>query len=543
MKRQLSERGTWKDLFLVRANRRALAAGVFLRVSQQLIGTGTITMYTKFIFEQSEAGLSSETTSMVASGLGLICVFISGFLLEILGRKKLFMWSLGVCSITLIIMGIYFCIEQYAIDINLEAVKWTPMVCTILYTIGIDSGCFSIPTLMAGELFSASIKAKAVSVLIWTYGIMLFVSNNIFHFLNVSVGLYAPFLLFGIISIFSVFITTHLVPETKASISTITYGILFAWTSPFIVKIVEDKENYSITEDEASSFTVIPPISMVLLVPVFEDEESAKKSSRWLRGREDVDEICNKLKIDIKRQLSERGTWKDLFLVKANRRALAAGVFLRVSQQLIGTGTITMYTKFIFERSQAGLSSEITSMVASGLGVICVFISGFLLEILGRKKVYMWSLSSCSLTLIIMGNYFCIEQYATDINLEAVKWTPMDCTILYTIGVDSGCFSIPTLMTDELFSASIKAKAVSVLIWTYGIMIFVSSNIFHLLNVQVGLYAPFLLFGIISIFSVFTTSYLVPETKGKTLEEIQQDLGGDNIQRTIKSEEDGIHKS
>ncbi|CAH1160191.1 unnamed protein product [Phaedon cochleariae] len=467
MKRQLSERGTWKDLFLVRANRRALAAGVFLRVSQQLIGTGTITMYTKFIFEQSEAGLSSETTSMVASGLGLICVFISGFLLEILGRKKLFMWSLGVCSITLIIMGIYFCIEQYAIDINLEAVKWTPMVCTILYTIGIDS----------------------------------------------------------------------------ASISTITYGILFAWTSPFIVKIVEDKENYSITEDEASSFTVIPPISMVLLVPVFEDEESAKKSSRWLRGREDVDEICNKLKIDIKRQLSERGTWKDLFLVKANRRALAAGVFLRVSQQLIGTGTITMYTKFIFERSQAGLSSEITSMVASGLGVICVFISGFLLEILGRKKVYMWSLSSCSLTLIIMGNYFCIEQYATDINLEAVKWTPMDCTILYTIGVDSGCFSIPTLMTDELFSASIKAKAVSVLIWTYGIMIFVSSNIFHLLNVQVGLYAPFLLFGIISIFSVFTTSYLVPETKGKTLEEIQQDLGGDNIQRTIKSEEDGIHKS
>nr|CAI5862373.1 unnamed protein product [Callosobruchus analis] len=47
------------------------------------------------------------------------------------------------------------------------------------------------------------------------------------------------------------------------------YGLHFAWTSPFFVELTKDKENYDITEDQASLFTTLPPILQILSCPLF----------------------------------------------------------------------------------------------------------------------------------------------------------------------------------------------------------------------------------------------------------------------------------
>ncbi|CAG9819483.1 unnamed protein product [Phaedon cochleariae] len=456
---------------------------------------------------------------------------------------------------------------------------------------------------------------------------------------------------------------TQIIAICVSSLSAVTYGILFAWTSPFIVKIIEDKENYDITESQAAYFTVIPPLMMILTCPIFSKlsdvigrkrtllimpvpyvlallftivsnklgvlylsrfcvgigdgclystlpvyigeisvpkirgtcgnlvsvfmllgvfvvnvigsyldvknsgyicmvlpivyfvlmmfmpespyyyiakgkPEKAKKSLRWLRSREDVDEIYLKLSSDLEHQLAEAGTWKDLFCIRNNRRALVASLFLRIAQQFSGTATITVYTKLVFEKSGANVSSEIPSMAASGLGFVFIFVAGFCIERFGRKKMFMISLSSCSIVLLTMAVYFYLDDKVPSVDVTPAKWIPIAGTILFIVSTSFGTFNIPTLMSGELFSSSIKAKAMSVLTLTFGVFMFLANNIFHFLDVWVGFYAPFLFFGVFSIISVFLTIFLIPETKGKTLEDIQQKLYRKKT-KTVEVVEDG----
>lgn len=422
-----------------------------------------------------------------------------------------------------------------------------------------------------------------------------------------------------------------------------------AWTSPFIVKIVNDTENYNITENEASYFATIHPLSIIifsLIAPKLNDfisrrtgviitvipqisfwiltaiaknvytfyaarvlsglgdtlhycsvpmylgeiatpsvrgswanlvffvifgevlvnligqnfsvqhtayffislsllfislicflpespyycvaknmEDKAKKSLRYLRGKEDVEIEFIQIKSDVERQMSEQGTLKDLFCIKANRKALLVGVFLRASQQFSGIAAIQCYTQFIFEKSVSSISSSTSTVLV--IGLLCSFslIFGHIAERFGRRKSYIYSMAACVFMLFLEFTYFFMDEY-TVINVTTVNWIPLGGMVLYIIFNSFGVILVPTIMLGELFSNSIKTKGAGALTIALGVFLFLANNFFYILNSKFGLCAPFLGYAIISTFSVIISIYIIPETKGKTLEEIQQILKG-----------------
>ncbi|KAJ8962517.1 hypothetical protein NQ318_000908 [Aromia moschata] len=435
----------------------------------------------------------------------------------------------------------------------------------------------------------------------------------------------------------------------SACILPLTAGFLYSWSSPFIVKITNDKENYNITEDEASYFTVIPPLAMAVTsfllsrlndifgrkptmyfivvpytvslilaavakdvwvfyasrlfagmgdglvfstVPMYIGEvstpnvrgvwgntltfaiylgqlginvigsycsvavtsyicicvplvflllsfrvpespyfyvmkgrfEEAKNSLRKLRGVEDVEEAFLQLKSDVHRQMSETGTWKDLFCVDSNRRALFGGIFLRVSQQMAGIGAFTMYAQYIFAKSGGDLSSEVSSIIF--FGAICIFnVAGaYTVDIFGRRKSYIVSIFFCGVMHFIEALYFFAEQYDIGIDVTPLNWIPLTGLLFYVVFYSVGVGIVPTLMLGELFSASVKSKGLAILAIAFGVALCITTKVFHLMVTNFGLYSPFLLFSLSSLLSAVLALYLVPETKGKTLEEIQQSL-------------------
>ncbi|XP_018561359.1 facilitated trehalose transporter Tret1-like [Anoplophora glabripennis] len=430
-----------------------------------------------------------------------------------------------------------------------------------------------------------------------------------------------------------------------------TCDLFFSWSSPFLLKIINDKSIYDISEEEGSYFTVIPPISMILTsiffsnlndklgrkptilinsvphiiawiltatatnvwmfyasrlvagiadglmfasVPMYIGEittpkvrgvwgnalnfaiylgqfaitaigsycdvkqtsyicicfpvihislfyfmpespyfyimkgrfEEARESLRWLRKKHDVEEDFILLKADVERQMSESGTWKDLLTINSNRKALFAGVFLRISQQLGGISVFVVYTQYIFQKSGGNLSPQVSSMIFVGTLCILNLVGGYTLDLFGRRLSYIVSLATCGIVLLIESVYFYIDQFETQIDIKFLNWIPITGMMIFVLFYSFGLGVVPTLMLGELFSASVKAKGLSVLTALFGILVCTITKLFHVLTTNFGLYSPFLLFSVNCLVSTILAIYLIPETKGKTLEQIQQSLKG-----------------
>ncbi|KAG5888466.1 hypothetical protein JTB14_017697 [Gonioctena quinquepunctata] len=416
-------------------------------------------------------------------------------------------------------------------------------------------------------------------------------------------------------------------------------GLLYAWSSPFLPKITKDKENYDITENEASHFNTIQPLTMIVCCNLFSKlcdiigrkrtllliavphiiawilqavartvyvfyaaricagisdailfstlpiyigeiasprvrgtwgnglvttmmtgqllinvigssfdvvqtsyicisvpivffilfslmpespyfyimqnrDEDAKHVLRFLKRRQDVDFDLFVLKMDVERQMSESGTWRDLLTTKSNRKALISGIFLRTSQQLSGMTVFLMYTQYIFEKSGGDISSELASIIFLGLSLILnLLVVVFIVHRLGRRISYVISAIPCAVVLLALSIYFYLDQYCPNVNVAFLNWVPITGMISYQIFSSVGLSVIPTLMLGELYSASVKSKAMAVLMIIFGCAVFISNNVFYFLNSYIGLYAPFLFFAICTSISALLSFVLIPETK------------------------------
>ncbi|XP_023025051.2 facilitated trehalose transporter Tret1-like [Leptinotarsa decemlineata] len=104
------------------------------------------------------------------------------------------------------------------------------------------------------------------------------------------------------------------------------------------------------------SFSFMPESPYYLVIAG--REEAAKASLRKFTGKQDIEEDYLEIKGSISRQMSEESTWKALFVINSSRRALAAGVFLRVSQMLGGATVFINYTQYIFLKSGGNVSQR-----------------------------------------------------------------------------------------------------------------------------------------------------------------------------------------
>uniref|UniRef100_A0A6P7GHT2 Facilitated trehalose transporter Tret1-like isoform X2 n=1 Tax=Diabrotica virgifera virgifera TaxID=50390 RepID=A0A6P7GHT2_DIAVI len=274
-------------------------------------------------------------------------------------------------------------------------------------------------------------------------------------------------------------------------------------------------------------FSMIPESPYYLLIKG--KEEEAKKSLIYFRGDKTIDQNLKQLKNDVQRQMSESGTWGDLFKIKSNRKALLAAAFLRLTQHTSGLCILISYTQFIFQKSGGNLSHEMSSIIYLGIQMILNFIVlTFVMQRFGRRGCYMTSTGVNGIVLFFMATYFYFNDY-TDIDVSSFNWFPVASTVVFQIFASFGLNVIPTLMLSELFSVSIKTKAMVLIVLTFGAGGALINYLFYLINTSAGFFAPFYVFAFCNILTAVVTYFILPETRGKTLEDIQQSLKNNKI--------------
>lgn len=141
----------------------------------------------------------------------------------------------------------------------------------------------------------------------------------------------------------------------------------------------------------------------------------------------------------------------------------------------------------------------------------------------------------------VLGLYFYLKdvQHADDV-VEQISWLPVVALVIFISTYSVGWGPLPWAVMGEMFASNVKAKASGVTVSVCWFLAFIITKFSSNIEESFGNYTTFWLFGACCVASILFTVLLLPETKGKSLQEIQDELNG--VTPTISELESGTKK-
>lgn len=277
-----------------------------------------------------------------------------------------------------------------------------------------------------------------------------------------------------------------------------------------------------------AAFSFMPESPYYLLMKG--DVNAAAATLRKLRMKDNVDLELKQLEADVLRQTSEPGRFKDLFTIASNRKAVCVAGFARFAQQFSGISSFVVYNQYFFQQAGGDISYQTASNIFVGILFVFNTLACFLLDKMGRRMTMIVSCAGSCLVLMTEVLYFYVNDY-TNIDLQPVNWYPVVGMVFYTVIYSLGLGIVPTLMLSEIFSTSVKGVGLTTMNVFFAVFSSGSTKIFQVLTSSLGLVGPMALFSISCLVSTIVSVLYIPETKGRTLEEIQQELKGNKSKK------------
>lgn len=250
--------------------------------------------------------------------------------------------------------------------------------------------------------------------------------------------------------------------------------------------------------------------------------EKAKKSLKALRNGKDVTDELNDIQKAVERQKTERGRPQDLILVKSNRKACLIMLLLNSTQHFVGITTMIMNMQQILDAAGATfIPAPVASIIFSCLMLFSATTATCIVDKCGRKVLLVLSGIMTSISLFVMAAYFHVQSLNYDLGMN---WIIMVAVMVYAVVFKLGLGIVPIVMTAELFPARVKGMGMSVSDGVYVICSTISVYLYKYLESTSGIYVPFYLFACCAIGATTLIAFYIPETTGKTLDEIQMIL-------------------
>lgn len=253
--------------------------------------------------------------------------------------------------------------------------------------------------------------------------------------------------------------------------------------------------------------------------------EKAKEHLKRLRVGENIDEELAEIVAAVKRQKAEQGRPQDLVLTRSNRKAVLILLVLNGAQHFSSISVMLMNLHMILTAADSiYLSSNVSGILFSALMLLAATIADAIVDKCGRKALLIISSALSGICLLVLAIYFTIQK--SDIDVKPFSWVPVVAVMIYAFVFKFGLGIIPIVMTAELFPAKVKAMGMTVADFFYVFFAWMSIEVYQRLVVFAGYDYPFYIFSVCCLLTSIFAQIYIPETKGKTLDEIQYILKG-----------------
>lgn len=251
--------------------------------------------------------------------------------------------------------------------------------------------------------------------------------------------------------------------------------------------------------------------------------EEAKKSMTWYRGG---DRHIAELELGRLQPLKKEGeqslSFREILKRKVTRLAMFISVLLYMFQALSGIFQILNYAGIIFEESGSTMEPEDSAIVIASILLGSAVVNMLLMDRLGRKPLMYISFVGSAISMTGLAIFLYVRMKGAEV--EHLGWIPISSLSLFVFTYGVGLATVPGALTNELTPTSMKPAIGAVaMVFAFSIMM-TTLQAFPYMDDNLGLYSVFVIPSIANIVGVFFTFLMVPETKGKSLSEIEEEL-------------------
>lgn len=203
------------------------------------------------------------------------------------------------------------------------------------------------------------------------------------------------------------------------------------------------------------------------------------------------------------------------------RRVLFIGVVLAVFQQWCGINVIFNYAGEIFQRAGYDLNDTLTSIVMTGVvNLLFTLVALVTVDRLGRKPLMLFGAAALAVVYVAIG--YCFQQKSAGSVVPNGVFLVLVLSAIASYAMSLA--PVTWVVISEIFPNRIRGTAMSFAVGCLWIACFLLTYTFPIFNALLGPHVTFWTYaGICAAGFVFVLRCL-PETKGRTLEEIEQDL-------------------
>uniref|UniRef100_A0A8C6WYW3 Solute carrier family 2 member 1 n=1 Tax=Neogobius melanostomus TaxID=47308 RepID=A0A8C6WYW3_9GOBI len=274
------------------------------------------------------------------------------------------------------------------------------------------------------------------------------------------------------------------------------------------------------------SFTVLPALLQCVLLPFCPEspryllincsqESEAHEVLVKLRGTENVAEDMQEMREESHRMQQETSvSILELLRTPAYKQPLMVAVMLQLSQQLSGINAVFYYSTGIFEK--AGVSQPVYATIGTGVvNTAFTVVSLFVVERVGRRPLHLIGLMGMAVSAV----FLTVLLFLGKEQLAWMSYVSIAAIFSFVAFFEIGPGPIPWFIVAELFSQGPRPAAVAVAGFSNWSANFLVGICFQYIEQLCGPFV-FIIFTVLLLAFFIFTYFKVPETKGRTFEEI-----------------------